>query len=153
MSMRELVVFVVGGRRCALDLAVVERVEPMVAVTALPGAPPAVLGAIDVHGSIVAMLDLRSRLDLPAAEPDPDACVLLARTRPRIVALPVDEVLGVQAVEATAVTSTEALGVAPGHAAGVASLPDGLLLIHDLEAFLSLDEERLLAPALADAAR
>jgi len=35
-----------------------------------------------------------------------------------------------------------------GHVAGIAALPDGLLFIHDLDTFLSLDEERRLASAL-----
>ena len=40
-----------------------------------------------------------------------------------------------------------------GHLAGVAALADGLLVIHDLDALLGLDEERQLEEALGEAAR
>ena len=52
-----LVAFAVDGRRCAIGLAVAGSAVPMVAVTGLPGAPPGVLGAINVHGRIVPVFD------------------------------------------------------------------------------------------------
>jgi len=150
---RELVAFVVDGRRCALDLAAVERVEQMVAVSELPGAPEGVLGAVDVRGTPVAVLDLRERLGLSAAPPNPDGALLLARTRGRTVALAVDEVLGVRTVDAGAVTAPEVLDLPRASVAGVTPLTDGLLVIHDLDGFLSPDAEQGLTPALAGAAR
>jgi purine-binding chemotaxis protein CheW len=39
-----------------------------------------------------------------------------------------------------------------GHVAGIVALPDGLLFIQDLEAFLSLDEEQRLSAALEEVA-
>jgi purine-binding chemotaxis protein CheW len=148
-----LVAFVVDGRRCAIALAVAGSAVPMVAVTGLPGAPPAVLGAISVHGRVVPVFDVRRRLGLPAREHRPSDQLLLATARDRMVALPVDEVLGVVEAEPGAVTSAGA--VLPGleHVSGVVALEDGLLLIHDLDAFLTSEEERLLAPALAEAQR
>ena len=43
--------------------------------------------------------------------------------------------------------------VLPGlhHVTGVARLADGLILIHDLDGFLALDEERALEQALKNA--
>jgi purine-binding chemotaxis protein CheW len=96
----------------------------------------------------VPVLDLRGRLGLPPAAPDPDSVLLLARTSRRAVALQVDEALGVHAVDPDAVTPAEALDL-DGSAAGVASLAGGLLYIHDLEGFLSPEAERRLEPALA----
>lgn len=147
-SSRDLVAFVVGDRICALDLAAVERVEPMVAISPLPGAPPGVLGAIDVRGTAVPVLDLRGRLGLPEAAPDPDAALVLVRTSRRLVALPVDEALGVRVVDPDAITPAEALDLDESSAVGVATLTDGLLYIHNLEGFLSPEAERRLEPAL-----
>jgi purine-binding chemotaxis protein CheW len=64
------------------------------------------------------------------------------------VALRVDRVQELVSVNREAV---EPAAVAPGaeYVAGVARLTDGLLVIHDLEAFLSLDEARVLDSALA----
>jgi hypothetical protein len=59
----------------------------------------------------------------------------------------------VQTIDAAKVMAPETLDLPPGSAAGVAALPDGLLLIHDVEGFLSPDAERRLTPALAGARR
>jgi purine-binding chemotaxis protein CheW len=146
-----LVAFVVGDRRLALELGVVERVLPMVAVTPLPLAPDVVLGAINVAGVIVPVFDVRRRLGMPERGYGPDARLVLARTPQRVVALPADKVRGTYAVDPAAVTSAEALAPGMDHIAGAVALEDEMLLIQDLDAFLSADEERLLAPALAEA--
>jgi purine-binding chemotaxis protein CheW len=147
-----LVAFAVDDRCLALDLDAVDRVVPMVAVTPLPRAPEVVLGAIDVAGAVVPVFDIRRRLGLRPREYGPDACLVLARTERRSVAVPVDEVHGVREVDAAAVAGAETL-MMPGreHVAGVVALDDGLLLIGDLDAFLTVEEERMLRPALAEA--
>jgi purine-binding chemotaxis protein CheW len=132
----------------ALHLSVVERVLPMVAVSPLPGGPEIVLGAISLHGGVVPVLDLRRRMALPGCEYGPEAHLLVARAKQRVLALPVDEVTGVLRVAAEAVADPDEL--APGLALlrGVAPLEDGILVIHDLDAFLSSEEEVALDRAL-----
>jgi purine-binding chemotaxis protein CheW len=63
----------------------------------------------------------------------------------------VDEVAGV--AECAEADLVEPDAVVPGTALvrGIAKLADGLVVIHDLDAFLSLDEERTLDRALAGA--
>lgn len=139
-----LVAFMVDDRRFALPLSAVERALPMVAVTPLPRAPAVVLGTINVHGRIVAVVDVRLRLGLPPREPDPRAQLLLAATARRTLAMAVDEVLGVIEVEPSAVADPAAVMFGIGHVAGLVALPDGLLVVEDLEAFLTPEEGRML---------
>lgn len=145
----ELVVAVVSGQRWALPLASVERVVPMVAVSELPQSPLGVRGAVNVHGDVVPVLDLDARIGRPAHAPGVDGRLLLARTSRRRVALPVDDVLGVLEVQAAAIgPAPEGM---PAAVAGVAALPDGVLVIYDLDAFLSPDDDEAVAAALAGA--
>jgi purine-binding chemotaxis protein CheW len=148
-----LAVFLIDGQRYALPVQAVERVLPMLAVSSLPKAPAIALGVINLHGTVVPVLDIRRRLALPPRPYGIRSCLLMARTRRRTLALPVDEVLSVQEVAAGAVTPADAVLPGIGHVAGIAALPDGLLFIHDLETFLSLDEERQLSEALAEVNR
>lgn len=145
-----LVTFVLEGQRYALPLPVTERVLTMVAVSPLPQAPAVALGVINLHGRVLPVLDLRRRLGFPPREYGPAAHLLIARTSRRILAMPVDEVLGVREVAAEAVTPSKAVLPGIGHVAGIVALPDGLLFIQDLDAFLSLDEERRLSDALEE---
>jgi purine-binding chemotaxis protein CheW len=145
-----LVVFRLDGQRYGLELRATERVLPMVAVSPLPDCPEIVLGAINVHGEVVPIVDARRRLGLRAHDYGPAARLLLARTPRRLVALPVDDVIGVAEVSEETVLPPEPVLQGIGHISGIGALPDGLLLIHDLDTFLSIDEERQLADCLPE---
>jgi purine-binding chemotaxis protein CheW len=147
-----LLVFAVDGHRLALELDAVERVVSMVAIAPLAGAPDAVLGAVDVAGEVVPVYDVRRRLELAPRDYGADAVLLLARTARRRVALAADEVAGVREIGDAPVTAADELPPGTRHAAGAVAVEDGLVVIHDLEAFLSEEEERRLARALAEAA-
>lgn len=97
MSDVQLVEFVLEGQRHALPMVAVERVAPVVEVTPLPGAPAAVLGAIDVGGRILAVFSLRRHLGLPDRALRLSDAFLIARTSRRLVALLVDEMRDVLA--------------------------------------------------------
>lgn len=126
----------------------VERVIRAAAVTLLPEAPEIVLGILDVGGVVVPVLDVRKRFRLPAKRLSPDDQFVVALAGRRTVALVVDATSDVVAQEG--LEELAAQEVAPGadYVAGVTRTRDGLVLIHDLETFLSLEEERTLAVAL-----
>jgi purine-binding chemotaxis protein CheW len=144
------VLFALDAGRYALPLDSVERVVRAAEVTALPKAPAVVLGALDIAGDILPVFSLRRRLGLPDRELRSGDQLLIARTAHRRVVLCVDAALGLVDDPGAPV---DAATLAPGleHIGGVISLPDGLVLIHDLEAFLSDDESRALDAALHDA--
>lgn len=145
----QAVVFSLDGQRYALPLATVQRIVRAVEVTPLPGAPPIVLGAIDVEGTVLPVLDVRRRFLMPWREISPSDQFLIAMTARRAVALVIDEAQGVIEHEQSAVV--DPTRIAPGleQFHGVVKLEDGLVLIHDLEAFLSLDEARALDESIA----
>lgn len=144
----QLIVFRLDERRYALPLAVVDRVVRAAEVTPLPKAPAIVLGAINVHGRVVPVLNVRRRFLMPDRDITPSDWFLLAHTERHMVALVVDESEGVvERSEADIVMSTQ---IVPGleQFPGVIRLDDGLVLIHDLEKFLSFDEARAVDDAM-----
>ncbi len=148
-TMDTVTVFTLGERRLGLPLCSVERVLRAVAVTPLPSAPAAVRGVIDVHGEIIPVVDLNLRFGLPAREIALDDHLLIARTRVRKVALLVEQIAGVVELDPSDIVAAESVAPGTEHFRAVARLPDGIVLIQDLDAFLSLDEERALDDALA----
>jgi purine-binding chemotaxis protein CheW len=116
----------------------------------LPNAPAVVLGALDIEGTILPVLSLRRRLELPDREIAVTDHFLVADTARRTVILVIDAPQGVRKVRHDQVTrGTEVVPGLGAHLHGVLALEDGLVLIHDLEAFLSLEEEAALDTALA----
>ncbi|MBI5278113.1 MAG: chemotaxis protein CheW [Burkholderiales bacterium] len=148
----QLIVFRLEGQCFALPLGCVERVVRAVEVTPLPGAPPVVVGVIDVAGCVVPVLCLRQRLGLRRREIAPSDQLLIARMGRRTVALPIDEAQGV--IECDASTVIDPQCIVPGleQFQGLAPLDDGLVLVHDLERFLSLDETHALDKSMDPAA-
>ena len=94
MSALKVLLIAAGGRRFALDLAVVQGIERPRRWARLPLAPAYVLGVCEVAGAVVAVVDLALRLGLqrsPAQESG--GVVLLESAEP--VGLAVDEIEGV----------------------------------------------------------
>ncbi|CAN5481812.1 N/A [soil metagenome] len=145
----EIVVFKVDGARYALWVSAVERIVAMPATRALPGAPDIISGVINNQGAIIPVVNLRRRLQLPEKENGPSDHMVFARTARRRVALCVDEVLGVESIEENQWVDSGELPPGSQLIAGVVKRPDGMILIQDLDTFLSLDEERALESALA----
>jgi purine-binding chemotaxis protein CheW len=143
-----LVAFELAASHCALPLEAIERVVPMPGVQPVPGAPRVVLGAIDLAGRVVPVVDLRRRLDLPARDYGLGARLLIVRTPRRTLAVPADDVKGVIAVDRLDVAPAAVVLPGLGQITGIVALPGSLLFIHDLEALLLPVEEDELARAL-----
>jgi purine-binding chemotaxis protein CheW len=144
----QLLVFRLDDQRYGLRLSAVSRVERAVEITPLPQAPPIILGIIDIHGKVVPVCNLRKRFGRIERDINLADFLVVADTSRRRVALPVDSVEGLADLAEEAISQTDE--VVPGLAFldGVAKTPDGMILIHDLDRFLSLEEEQQLGHAM-----
>ena len=92
----EQVVLVEAADRClAVALPVVARVFPAVAITPMPGSKLPLRGTINMHGSIVPVVDLRHHLGLPTRPVLLSDCMMIVDTSAGPIALCVDAVKGV----------------------------------------------------------
>jgi purine-binding chemotaxis protein CheW len=140
----DLLVFDLGRQRFGIVLAAVSEVVRAVALARLPKAPAVVEGIINLRGTIVPVLDIRARFRLPAKTIEISDHLVVARAGPRIVAIRADRVVDVLAVDPNDIDDAKLAAVSSAYVSGVAKLPGGLLLIHDLATFLSgAEEERL----------
>jgi purine-binding chemotaxis protein CheW len=128
-----MVLFRAGGERFALPLeAVREVVVPQLPFARVPRAAPAVRGAMNLRGRVVAVVELAPLLGLPAdlLEPAQGHVLILDRDR-RGLGLLVASVLGVETLVATD-PPDEAR--APGAAArSVAQVGGGAVTVLDAE--------------------
>lgn len=144
----KFVPFSIEGLCLALPLEKVERVIPAVEVTPLPKAPAAVLGVINLGGRVIPVFDLRKRFNLTEKELVPENRIIMASGSKRTVAIVADEVKSViEAGPETMASSGEVLSGLP-HVKGVLKTEGGMLVIQDIDSFLSLEEESELASAL-----
>ena len=144
--------FSLDAGRYALPLHCVDRIVRAVHVTSLPQAPAVVLGAIDVAGRVLPVCNIRQRFGLPQRAIEPADQFLIAHTAKRTVVLAIDTASGVLERPAAAMIDAGSLTSGLAHIRGVFATADDLVLIHDLEAFLSTDEDEALDAALNPAA-
>jgi purine-binding chemotaxis protein CheW len=109
-------------------------------------------GVINVRGTLVPVLDIRQRFGMPPHPPTLDQHLIIANSGARVVALRVDRALDLVEVDESAVESAATLTPGAEYVTGIVRLPDGVLVIHDLERFLSLDEARGVDAAVAEGA-
>jgi len=143
-----LVVFTLDGGRYALPLSSVKRVIPAIEITPLPQAPGITLGVINIRGEILPVVNIRKRFRLPEREVDLGDQIILGHTSRRSVAMVVDTVSGVMEAPKERVVIPDKIAPNLRYIEGVVKLEDGIVLIHDLDKFLSLEEEQDLDAAL-----
>lgn len=144
-----LVVFTLDEKRYALRLEAVERIVHIAEITPLPKAPEIVLGVVNVRGRVLPVVNIRRRFRLPEREDDPRDQFILALTSRRSLAVVVDAVVGVVERAEKEIIPAESIVSNTEYVDGIVILADGLVLIHDLEKFLSLDEARSLDAAIS----
>lgn len=127
--------FWVDGLFFGVAVSEVQEVLRYQQLTAVPAAPEAVQGLINLRGQIVTALDLRCRLGLPARAEDALPMNVIIRSRGEVVSLLVDDIGDV--------IDTAGLELEPAPAnipsivqdvvVGVLPLPDSILLVLDAD--------------------
>jgi purine-binding chemotaxis protein CheW len=145
---RQLVVFALDEQRYALRLSAVEQIVRVVEIAPLPQAPGIILGIVNIQGRIAPVFHIRKRFHLPEREIDLSDHLIVARTAKRIVALVADTVIGVVTRADEEMTTAERIFSGLDYVEGVMQLDDGLVFIHDLDTFLSVEEEKTLEQAM-----
>ena len=123
----------VGGQWVAWELSVVREIIPARAVTRLPGAPPWVLGLLNLRGAVVTVMDLAVRLGLPGAEAQ---SVIVLELDERLLGVRVDAVESVALAEDARVEPVEAARAAEGLIAGMVRLENGTAFLVDAGALV-----------------
>lgn len=122
----------------------------MIEITPLPTAPEIVIGVVNIHGAVIPVLNVRKRFRLPERAPDLGDQLIIARTARRIVALVVDTVSDVVALQSEELVAPDSILPQLEHVEGVVRFDDGMVFIQDLDAFLSLEEEQALEAAIEE---
>lgn len=146
-----LVIASLDALRLGIPVETVDRVIMAAEVTPLPDMPAAIAGAINLHGEVMPVVDLRKRFRLPSKPLAPSDQFVIVRTGGRALAVIVDDVLDIAQFDRDALVPAPELLPWMEHIQGLVRLEDGLLVVKDPERFLDVDDWNALALAEADA--
>lgn len=127
--------FWVDGLFFGVAVSGVQEVLRYQPLTAVPSAPEAIQGLINLRGQIVTALDLRCRLGLPPRPEDALPMNVIVRSRGEVVSLLVDDigdVIDTSGLELEPVPANVP-SVVQDVVRGVLALPDAILLVLDAD--------------------
>lgn len=148
VSTLHVLVFPLADLSIGLPLGAVERVLQAAALSPLPGAPSLILGLLVFHGRAIPVGDTRLRFALPPRPLRSADVLILCRGGSRSLALLADGLPELRVYDNDRVFATASLSKLIAHIPGVVPGPDGCVLIHDLDRFMSFSEHDQLEEAL-----
>ncbi len=153
VPMVQLVVFRVGSEEYGLDILRIKEIINPLRITPVPRAPAFVEGVVELRGTIVPVVDMRKRFDLPATPLGRRGKYIIVGILGRVVGLVVDAVLETLRVPRPEVKSPPELfadALAAEFFDGVCYLKGRILFILNLDKILT-SHERLRLGAVAGA--
>ena len=134
----EYLAFHLGNEQYAIDITRVREIRELERVTRLVEAPAHVQGVINLRGEIVVVTDLRTRFGMPPCEAS-GRKVMIVIDASAMVGMVVDGVTDVVSLGDSQVASPPSLegAVDERFVRGIASLPQGMLIVLDVIALLA----------------
>lgn len=148
MAVCRTLICVVDGVQIAIKAHVVVRIVAAATVTRLPNLPASVEGVVSVGGRITPVFDLRSRLGMATRRPSPDDRWVVVDTGRRSAILRFDEVMDIADIDIDDLERDTGLALRDTVIEGAGSTPEGIVLLHDPDGFLSTLEEAALERAI-----
>ncbi|TDB38836.1 MAG: chemotaxis protein CheW [Actinobacteria bacterium] len=127
----QVVVFRLDEQLHALPIECVQEIQQIVEFTPVPGGSAALVGMIDLRGSVVPAIDLRALLGMPMIDYSLDTPMIFFRTHGRLVALLVDEVDDVVDLPDDCMQPPSNLYDLADRMIGICKLTQGLVIVLD----------------------
>lgn len=137
-----IVVFRMGDEEFGSEIGSIVEVLEYRAPVRVPRAPAFMEGVVYMRDAIVPVIDLRKRMELPAASPSADARFLIALIDHERVALMVDAVVEVAHLRGDELSEPPAFfrGVAAQYLHGLGKVNERVVIVLKLERILSSEE-------------
>jgi purine-binding chemotaxis protein CheW len=138
--------FLVAGEEYAVGILRVREIIQYHTVTRVPRTPAWVRGVINLRGSVVPVVDLAVKFDLPPSQATPSTCIVLLEVRlsdePVVMGMLADAVRQVVDLPAEAVQPPPAFGtrVRVEFLQGMGRVDDRLVLLLDADRVLTAEE-------------
>jgi purine-binding chemotaxis protein CheW len=139
-----IVVFGMQGQRYGLPIETVQEIQQIVEISGLPEASPAVIGVVNLRGSVVPVVDMRLLVGLPAVDYGLQTPMIFALTSKGVVALVVDEVEDVLEVPAGSAQAPSRMYALSEMLSCVVRLESGIVFVFDIDRLVpDVDMERV----------
>ncbi|HWR39013.1 MAG TPA: chemotaxis protein CheW [Patescibacteria group bacterium] len=139
----QLVVFKLGREEYGVSILQVQEIKRMTDITRVPHTPEYIKGVINLRGSVLPVVDLKKRLNLPMEEYTDDTRIIIVKVEEIIVGMIVDAVSEVTAINQENIEPPQAVvsGVESSYLSGVGKMDNRLLILLNLLAIIGIGQD------------
>jgi purine-binding chemotaxis protein CheW len=143
--------FLLGNEHYGIEILKVQEIKGYSAPTPIPGAPRGIKGVMNLRGTVVPVVDLRSRFDMPEQETNQFTVVIVVTVGAKVFGLIVDAVSDVLDISTNDIEATPDLGadVDTTYMTGLAKAGDRLVMLLNIDRIID-PEHAAVAVAAAD---
>ena len=140
---QQLVIFELGGEKFGVNIAAVESIIKMQALTRVPHAPGFVEGVTNLRGTVLPVMDLRKRFGMEVQEASKETRIVVVNLDGIKVGMVVDSVSEVLTIDDKIIEPTPPMvsTVDSAFIVGIAKLEEQLVILLELEKVLSVKEK------------
>ncbi|MBQ9536564.1 MAG: chemotaxis protein CheW [Desulfovibrionaceae bacterium] len=134
----QLVTFRIGDEEFGVDILSVQEINRMLQITMVPRAPFFIEGVINLRGKVIPVVNMRTRFNKPAVEPNADTRIVVVDLGQKVVGILVDGVSEVLRIPSGLIEPAPPVvaGIGSEYIKGVGKLNDRLLILLDLDNLL-----------------
>ncbi len=139
----QLVVFKLGREEYSVSILQVQEIKRITDITRVPHTPDYIKGVINLRGSVLPVIDLKKRLNLPQQMSTEDTRIIIVKVGELSVGMIVDAVSEVMTINQENIDSPEVVAgsVAASYLSGVGKLDNRLLILLNLEEIIGVGQE------------
>ena len=138
----KLIIFKLGREEYGMDILKVQEIKRMMSITRVPSTPSFIKGVINLRGSVLPVIDLRTRLGLFEAELTEAARIIVVLVNEGVVGFIVDEVVEVTTINPQNVEAVQTLsnGLSAEYISGIAKADSRLYIMLNPDAIVNITQ-------------
>ena len=134
----QFLTFALNDQDFGIDILRVQEIKNFTRVTPIPNMPECIKGVMNLRGTVVPVIDLRRRFNMPAAEYNQFTVIIVVNVGEKIVGLVVDAVSDVLNVGEDSIEGPPDLGaIDTSFIKGLAKSGDRLVSLLNIEVLLN----------------
>jgi purine-binding chemotaxis protein CheW len=145
---RQFLTFRLAGEEYCVGILSVQEIRGWSAVTAIPHAPPWLMGVINLRGAVVPIIDLRVRLGFERIAYGEATVVIILNVTGRVIGVVVDGVSDVITLTSTQIRPAPSLGnqASTSHIIGFGTLDERMRILLDVEHLMAATDLDVVSP-------
>lgn len=131
----EIIAFRLRDQQFCVRTTTIREIRGWGPATPIPYAPADVIGVMNLRGTVIAIIDLATKLGMKSTEPNERSAIVVAEVHGMPIGLVVDRVSDIMTIAKSLLQPVPEISISKGmrYAEGIIARPDGMICFLNLE--------------------